>query len=216
MKTYRADEYIDRGNYIHVFTADDVDDVLIHTHDFIELVYVISGSAIEIVNGEEYSVKQGDIIFINCGGVHSFRPEGHFIYHNVCFLPDLMADSIITQDNAFPILLLTAFNEMRGETENGKISFSGQERKEIENLFEMMLTEQNEKKKNWNTIMESCLNVIICKMLRKTQIDTGDVSFDSVWLELLEFIDANLDADLNLSLLAKKVLLQSLVFQPSF
>jgi len=204
MKIYRMDELIDRGNHIHIFTANDVEDVLIHTHDFIELVYVSSGSAIEVVNGEEYCVKQGDMIFINCGGIHSFRPIGHFLYYNVCFLPDLMADSIITPDNAFPILLLTAFNEMRGETENGKISFSGQERREIESLFEMMLTEQHEKKKNWNAIMESCLNIIIVKMLRKAQFDTEEVSFNTIWLELLEFIDANLDANLNLSMLAKK------------
>ena len=204
MKIYKIDDMINNGEYIHIFTANCTREIMIHTHDFIELVYVVSGSAIEVVNGEEYSVKQGDVIFINCGGLHSFRPSDHLVYYNVCFLPDLMANSIITPDNAFPILLFTAFNEMRGETESGLITFKAQERKTIEALFEMMLLEQQEKKKNWNIIMESCLNIIITRMLRKTQICEGEISFDSTWSELLEFIDTNLDSDLSLSMLARK------------
>lgn len=204
MRIYRSDDLIEKGKTIHIFKGKSAREMETHTHDFIELVYVISGQAAEVINNEEYLVKHGDMIFINYGGVHSFRPEEHFEYYNICFSPEVMADAIVTYENAFSLLSLTAFNEMRSETEDGKITFCGQARKEIETIFEMMLKEYQEKQKSWSSVLESYLNVVITKMLRVSQISIDTEQSGSVWQELLEYIDANLGSELNLSVLAEK------------
>ena len=50
MREFRSDELIDREATIHIFrNASDTPEEP-HTHDFIEIVYVLSGSATQTVN----------------------------------------------------------------------------------------------------------------------------------------------------------------------
>jgi AraC-like DNA-binding protein len=46
-----------------------------HSHDFIELVYLISGSADHVFEGQAYPIKAGDVFIINPGEVHTYRTE---------------------------------------------------------------------------------------------------------------------------------------------
>ena len=36
----------------------------IHTHDFVEIEYVLFGSGVQIINNKEYKVYRGDLIFL--------------------------------------------------------------------------------------------------------------------------------------------------------
>ena len=68
MREFRSDELIDREATIHIFrNASDTPEEP-HTHDFIEIVYILRGSATQTVNSESYEARHGDLIFINYGG----------------------------------------------------------------------------------------------------------------------------------------------------
>ena len=41
-----------------------------HTHNYIEVVYVLKGVGLQYINGIPYNVKRGDILFINYGQLH--------------------------------------------------------------------------------------------------------------------------------------------------
>ena len=105
-----------------------------HTHEFVELVYILSGSVEHTVDGKSYSLCEGDILFMNCGCTHSFCSDKEYSYVNILFSPELMSEEIVTPANAFSVLSLTAFNDMRSDSNYGKISFLGEERKEIEEI----------------------------------------------------------------------------------
>ena len=45
-----------------------------HCHEFIEIVYVLSGAATERVDESSYEVERGDVIFINYGSHHAYEP----------------------------------------------------------------------------------------------------------------------------------------------
>ena len=69
MKTYLFDEIKKKDdNTIHIFqctnsrlrTASEIFEP--HTHDFIEIVYVVSGSALQVVNDDHYEVQRGDLL----------------------------------------------------------------------------------------------------------------------------------------------------------
>lgn len=47
-----------------------------HYHDFVELVYTLKGKCVHNVDGTDYSVKHGDLIFINYGKSHSILGSG--------------------------------------------------------------------------------------------------------------------------------------------
>lgn len=175
-----------------------------HTHDFIEIVYVLAGSALQTVNDEYYEVHRGDLLFINYGSTHAFEPHEPFSYINICFKPETIAESIITPENAFAVLQLTAFDEVRRESQDSMISFTGEEREEIEQIVKAMLREYKAKNTSWRTMLESYMNILIVRMLRRVRFENADKSETDIWSELSDYIDANLGSDLTLSTLAGK------------
>ena len=203
MKIYRTQELIEQGKSIHIFSKKSDHSQATHVHDFIEIVYVLGGSATQVLDGEELVVERGDMIFLNYGSTHAFEANGEFHYVNICFSPETVGN-VITNQNALSLLSLTMFNEMRSGLNCGKISFFGRERSEIEGILSAMLQEYSEKRSAWHTVMESYLNILITRMLRKSELcRTGEES-DEIWREFSEFVDNNLDADLTLSALASK------------
>lgn len=203
MYVYRAEDLIEKGKSVHVFKSK-TGNIISHTHDFIEIVYILSGKGVQSVDGKTYDVCRGDMLFINYGSVHSFSLEEGAVYVNICFFPETVGESVITPSNAFSILSLTAFNEMRCESGGGRISFFGKERAEVEDILSSMYREYREKKYSWDTVVDSYFNILITYMLRKTEAGVASEETDGVWKELAEYIDENLHSKLTLSALAGK------------
>ena len=203
MKIYTNDSFIKAGRSIGIFKSEQHHVEPRHRHEFIELVYVLSGSAIQMVDEQEYEVRRGDMIFINYGSIHSFLEMGSFRYYNICFSPEIVSDSIITPDNAFALLSLTAFDEMRKDQNGGRVTFSGKECVEIENILHAMLEEYESDQPLSDKVMENYMNILITKMLRKSQPGMGQEAKD-LWQELSEYIEQNPGAELTLSALASK------------
>ncbi len=201
----KKEKYIEKGKSIHIFEYCTAHTDRVHTHEFIEIVYARSGNACEVVDGVEYPVRHGDMIFMNYGSTHrTLVKEGSYSYVTICFSPEVVGQTIITSENAFALLSLTAFNEMRSEAGGGRISFDVKERQTIERLLEDMLHEEQIKQTSWDRIMENYLNILITKMLRKTEYGSKRQEQEEVWQELAEYIEGNPDADLTLATLAKK------------
>lgn len=205
MRVYRTEELIEKGKSLHIFAGQQKGEPEpTHIHDFIEIIYVRSGEAEECVDGVSYHVRHGDVIFINYGSPHSFVPKGDFAYINICFSPEVVGDAIVTAENAFALLSLTAFNEMCSESGGGMLSFFGSERREIEEILSAMLREYREKLAAWDIVTENYLNILINKMLRKTQRGIDREEMGDMWRSLSEYIDQNLSGELTLSALAQK------------
>ena len=204
MRVYKTEDYIEKGKSIHIFSSKRNRPEPIHTHDFIEIIYILSGTATHVINNQDYSVRHGDLLFLNYGSTHAFSTDGEFSYINICFSPETLGQTVVTPENAFSLLSLTAFNDMRGEADGGVFSFFGAERKELEELLSAMLREFRQKQTAWHGVLESYLNILITKMLRKTELGVSAEATSDMWQELSEYIDANLDAPLTLSALAKK------------
>ena len=45
---------------------------VMHRHQFVEIVYILSGQAVHTVGSREYTVKSGDVVVINCNVPHKF------------------------------------------------------------------------------------------------------------------------------------------------
>lgn len=203
LKVYRSDELIRSDCNFHIFFSNKHTGAELHTHDFIEIVYIMEGSSAERVNDEEYEVKRGDLIFINYQSIHTFTTDKHFSYVNICFKPETV-DSLITPENAFALLQLTAFDELRKDNEGGMVSFSGTERDEIETLLKNMLSEYRSKEPFRRTVLESYMNILLVKILRKTNAEPQSIEQSGTWQKIADYIDRNLGEELTLSALAQK------------
>jgi len=67
-----------------------------HYHDFLELVFVVSGSGEHILDGRTFEIAKGDVFFINNKAFHSFRIEAgkELAFLNFCFLPEFLEQAI--------------------------------------------------------------------------------------------------------------------------
>ena len=207
MRKYTTEEFMKSNKNLHIFrcgSTSAVSDVSVHTHEFIEIVYVLSGEMVHEIDGCRYNTARGDMLFMNYGCTHAFSSESTYTYVNILFSPELMADAVITTQNAFSVLSLSAFNEMRSAQDSGCVRFFGKERDEIETLIFSMLEEYEEKQTSWETVLGNLLTNLIIKMLRKTELDIGKSEMDGIWQSLSEYIDQNLDSRLTLAALAEK------------
>ncbi len=56
-----------------------------HTHDFVEIEYVMSGSGVQVINGNEYNVTRGDIIYFDRGDHHTYYTNDNMTIINIIF-----------------------------------------------------------------------------------------------------------------------------------
>ncbi len=56
-----------------------------HTHDFDELVFVLGGSAVHIVDDEKYPIIRGDVFVVRGSHKHSYNNENHLHIVNVLY-----------------------------------------------------------------------------------------------------------------------------------
>ena len=203
MRVYTTEEFMKNSKSMHVFKCG-ISNEIPHTHEFIEIVYILSGHVTHRINGQTYEVGRGDILFMNYGCTHEFFSQEEYSFVNILFSPEVMSQDIVTPSNAFSVLSLTAFNDMRSDSNYGRISFWGEDRKEIEDIVFAMLKEYGAKQTLWETVLGNYLNTLIVKMLRKTEMGMETSELRDIWQELSEYIDNNLDSKLTLNELAQK------------
>ena len=206
MKLFTTERMIKDSLSLHIFKMTDVLPCALHTHDFIEIKYIVSGRATEEVDGKIYRVQRGDLLWIPYGSTHAFTPEEHVEYYNICFSPEVVAKRISNRQDALDLLSLTTLNEIQDEGIGvGNLVFVEQERAWIECVLQDMQAEYDDSHADRNAVLESYMTVLLAKIVRKMrQLSAGCRGVDDVWRTLAEFIDENLDRKLTLSSLSEK------------
>mgnify|MGYP002598751432 CR=1 FL=1 len=146
-----------------------------HTHEFIEIEYILSGSGRQVVNGVEYRVCKGDMLFFNVGDRHAYYPDGSMEIANCIFLPALM-DKALADVKASP-----------GDAIPPVISFSGNEVLEIEHLIQAMRSEYEAKDTGYLVALRSYLDLLLVKILRRARCKTAQHS--QPMLRVLDYIE---------------------------
>ena len=204
MHVYKASEYIKGDCGIVVSKGDTGRYEPLHTHEFIEIVYILSGNARHTVNENTYLVSEGDLIFMNYGCTHEFQSDEGFTYVNILFLPENVSSDLATSDSILSLLLLTAFEDMRGDSSYGKLSFRKDEKKTVESIVLAMLSEYRKKEISWQKVLGNYLSTMLIIMMRKNEHGVGRDDLTDAWYDLARYIEENLSSDLSLSALAKK------------
>ena len=78
-----------------------------HTHEFVELVFMIKGKITHYINGKAYPTERGDLLFINYGEVHSFTVESEEAeFYNFSVKPEFVSENIIDSESINDIFLI--------------------------------------------------------------------------------------------------------------
>ena len=130
-----------------------------HLHEFVEIVYIRSGEGTHGIDGVEYSVRRGSLLFINYEQTHFFRTDTEMELYNILLDPEWISEKLIEPENAFELLTLSAFSEFaqRIGADQPFLNFSGGERSRLERLLDEMLDRYGEAPKSVLALLDVAL-----------------------------------------------------------
>ena len=188
-KTYH--ENLKAENF-YIFTCD-TSSGQTHSHPFLELVYVLSGKALHILDEDETVIQKGDFFFLDFGSYHSYQHIGNepFEIVNCLFLPVLIDKSLINC-RSFTDLLNNYLIKLRCETLKKNPShciFHDSDGNALHYISNMM--EEYEKKPvGYLEIIRCNLVELIITAMR--QIDAGSIeSYSKLSQTVLEKIQSS-------------------------
>lgn len=66
-----------KDNYIYIEKQTRFTKIPLHSHSFIELIYIYQGKMQQTINGQPLTLKKGDVLLINQFAKHEIEPAGH-------------------------------------------------------------------------------------------------------------------------------------------
>lgn len=205
MLHYRAAEEFQSDAMVAIKKICDCRNEAIHDHDFVEIVYIIEGASKHYINGEEFSVETGDLLFINSGCTHAFELDDMFIAYNLMIRVDYFTKNMIKADNLFYMLALTSFEKIQHElnSKSPLVSFKLGEREDMVNLFKNIESELHGNELGKASILDSYINVILCKIFRKIFVKDSDKD-QLIPQDILRYINAHFKEKISLNDLSQR------------
>ncbi len=220
----KKSEYFKDNENIFIQKSDNYDfNGVTHSHHFIELIYVISGSAIHEIEGRSYPVKKGNVIMIDYQVPHSFSfdalgDEG-FLTYDLLFTPDFFNLSIESNELyslASSYLFSSVFTEFRMQDVPKNLIKTNS--KEFHGLFEKIYHEYNTREKGSHGIIRANLIELIIKIFR--EFDKNRPAFTETHQELvqkaIEHMQKNYMSPINLDDVISGVFLSKNYFRQLF
>lgn len=156
--------------YIGKFYHTNFADLKVHTHDFIEIVYVCNGKGYHMYDGTIYPVAKGELYIINSRTAHCFYPTDktnseHLVVYNLSFLPEFIADINIRLPILIELTDIMLYKSLYSDEiiYTPDLKLSGSMRTEIEQLYEKMYLEFTQEGINYVEI----LRLSLCELLLK-------------------------------------------------
>lgn len=149
----------------------------LHSHQFIEIEYVLRGSFVQIINGIEHVVQRGDIIYLNVGDSHEIRavdPSAENILVNIMFMTNQVFkgyEGFVTPAGPHTI-----------------ISSHAADRVEIENLVLMIEKEYGTCDRYTDHILKNLAMTLVMLLIRNSAISTGR-KYSKEFERIINFVD---------------------------
>lgn len=148
----------------------------VHTHNFVELVYMCNGSTHHIINGKDVILKEGELLFISQSAKQEIYPAKESdVAVNFIILPEFfnyglaMMETENNQLRSFVIDCLTG-----GKADTGYLHFKVADVLPVQNLVENLIWTILRKAPNKRSIQQATMGLLFLQLLN--QIDRMDTS----------------------------------------
>lgn len=173
-----------------------------HSHDAIEIVYIVSGSGEHIVNGKTLRAQRGLLLVLDYSSVHSFRVWQNMKYYNLLIKPSFLSEKL---DGAAGLdtLMRERYNYEPADNFLSTLFSDSQASQRVEDLFFGILNEGIRKQTRYIDIIRCYVDEIINLALRNVETGSG-VVFDAHLAEAVNYISDNCNETLRLEDVAKR------------
>lgn len=210
MRKYTISDLFNPDEKINIIRATAFAIVEDHTHEFLEMQYIVSGKAVHKIAGHSYEVDKGSLLFVNFGQAHSYVCSEPLTYVNILIQPEFISSELIDSDNALDMLAISLFEDFAGEDIHIKphIHFDGSEVIDVEKMLDDMLSEYYAKQIGYRTALKGLLQYLLVIVFRKFRASDENLSvinhMQRITPEILRYIEDNCFEKLSVSDLAKR------------
>ena len=137
-----------------------------HKHNYVELVYMCSGSTTHILNDKETLIlKEGDLLFLNQNATQEILPAKESdIAVNFVILPEFfnVSFSMMQEENVLRDFLLSTLSG--GDSLLSFLHFSAKDILPVQNLLENMIWTIYEKHLATNTVIQTTMGLLLMNL----------------------------------------------------
>lgn len=194
--TIDANRLMEKGRQIEIRPHTRFAHFPAHTHNYVELVYMYSGTTTHVLNGTDtITLDEGDLLFLNQHATQEILPAGaDDIAINFIILPSFFEQTLSgTQtSNALTDFLL---GTLTGRDLNiSYLHFHAKDILPIQNLMENMIWNLVEKKKQTNILNQNTMRLVFANLSAfATELirDKSDEYEQSIVFAALKYIEDN-------------------------
>ncbi len=170
-----------------------------HRHNYIEAIYMCSGSTTHILGaaspGQKVVLEEGDLLFLNQHSVHEILPAGEGdVAVNFMMLPEFFdeAFSMIEKDSVIGRFLVSTL--CQDENEGQYLHFKLAGVTPVQNLIENMIWSQLFQQDNCRKINQYTMGVLLLQLMEfshRLEGDTPDEYENKLVLTALRYIETH-------------------------
>ncbi len=183
---------LEKGKLITARTHTRFVDFPEHSHDYIELVYMCSGSTRHIIGGREVQLAEGELLFLSRRAKHAIRrAEESDIAVNFIVLPAFFADVAAVLGEEDTPLKDFITDSLCGSGGPDFLHFKVAEVLPVQNLMENLIWTLLRDTKNKRSVMRATMELLFMQLLSCTDALEGADPKDEAVLFLLRYIEDN-------------------------
>lgn len=137
-----------------------------HSHNYVEMVYMCSGSTTHIINDRERIILQeGDLLFLNQNATQEILPAGeNDIAVNFIILPEFFdhAFSMLEKENILHDFLISVLSQ--DSSLSSYLHFQAKDILPVQNLIENMIWTLLHKKSGTNTVNQTTMGLLFLNL----------------------------------------------------
>jgi len=172
-----------------------------HTHDFLEMLYIYSGTVTHRYNGKNTLLCKGNYVFIDFNSEHFLEGKSDDFRAITCtFMPEFIDSSLLGCTGIADVLKNYNINIFSRSLTD--IAFFADDAERILPRLDLMLDEYQRKEAGYLSIIRSCLIQILVLTARKTELVPSHT--DKRISEIADYINMNYSCDITLEELSRR------------
>ena len=162
-----AKKLLDTGKLIQIRTHTRFIHFPEHTHNYVEMIYMCSGSTHHVINGEDVILKQGELLMLNQNAVQEIYPAGaDDVAVNFIILPEFFDYGLKMIEEEENLLRTFIIDCLRGENgTSGYMHFKVAEILPVQNLVENLIWTVMNHQTNKRSINQATMGLLFLQLM---------------------------------------------------
>ena len=195
------------------------EDKVLHCHGFDELVFVLKGSGVHVVDKDEYPLIRGDVFVIRDTHAHMFDHPNHLVLANVIYEWDFFQELEKEFENniGFKSLFETEPRYRKEHKFKARLRLTPQQLDSILPLIKLLDEETKEKRYDYKSAVEHIFKLILIQVCRFYTETTAPRSIGLVKISsAIDYMEKNYSEEISIDFLAEKTKMASSSFRRIF